>query len=56
VDRIWQPVDLLILLFALGLAWAHSPNPHDVTDNPTLIANRRAAAVEAATRIIATHA
>jgi AcrR family transcriptional regulator len=56
VDRAWQPVDLLVILFGIGLAWAHWPDPHAVTDDPTLIAHRRAAAVEAATRIIATHA
>jgi AcrR family transcriptional regulator len=54
VDRAWQPVDLLVILFGIGLAWVHWPDPHAVTDDPTLIARRRAAAVEAATRIIAT--
>jgi AcrR family transcriptional regulator len=54
VDRAWQPVDLLVILFGIGLAWAHWPDPHAVTDDPTLIAHRRAAVVEAATRIIAT--
>jgi TetR/AcrR family transcriptional regulator len=53
VDRAWQPRDLLVILFGIGLAWAHWPDPH-VTDDPTLVAHRRAAAVEAATRIIAT--
>jgi TetR/AcrR family transcriptional regulator len=56
VDRAWQPVDLLVILFGIGLAWAHWPDPHAITDSPTLIAHRRAAAVEAATRIIATRA
>jgi AcrR family transcriptional regulator len=56
VDRAWQPVDLLVILFGIGLAWAHWPDPHAVTDDPTLIAHRRAAAVEAAARIIATRA
>jgi Tetracyclin repressor-like, C-terminal domain len=54
VDPAWQPVDLLVLLFAIGLAWAQLPHPDAVTNDPTLIAQRRAAAVEAATRIIAT--
>jgi TetR/AcrR family transcriptional regulator len=54
VDRAWQPVDLLVILFGIGLAWAHWPDPHTVNDDPTLIAHRRIAAVEAATRIIAT--
>jgi AcrR family transcriptional regulator len=54
VDRAWQPVDLLVILSGIGLAWAHWPDPYAVTDDPTPIAHRRAAAVEAATRIIAT--
>jgi len=54
VDRAWQPAELLVLLFGIGMAWAHSPHPDSVTDDPALIASRRAAAVEAATRIIAT--
>jgi len=49
----WQPADLIVLLFATGLAWAHLPHPDAVTDDPAVIAHRRAAAVEAATRIIA---
>ncbi|MDT5124809.1 MAG: hypothetical protein QOH54_453 [Mycobacterium sp.] len=56
VDRAWQPVDLLVVLFGIGLAWAHWPDPHAVTDSATLIAHRRAAVVEAATRVIATRA
>ena len=56
VDRAWRPVDLLVILFGIALAWAHWPDPQAVTDDPTLIAHRRAAAVEAATRIIATRA
>jgi AcrR family transcriptional regulator len=56
VDRAWQPVDLLVILFGIALAWAHWPDPHAVTADPALIAHRRAAAVEAATRIIATRA
>jgi TetR/AcrR family transcriptional regulator len=56
VDRAWQPVDLLVVLFGIGLAWAHWPDPHAVTDSATLIAHRRAAVVEAATRVIASPA
>jgi AcrR family transcriptional regulator len=52
VDRAWQPVDLLVVLFGIGLAWAHWPDPHAVTDDPTLVAHRRAVVVEAATRVI----
>jgi AcrR family transcriptional regulator len=54
VDPDWQPADLLVLLFSIGLAWAQSPDPHSATDDPAINARRRAAAVEAASRIIAT--
>ena len=53
VDTWWQPVDLLVLLIGIGLAWMHLPHPDAVTDDPALIAHRRAAAVEAAARLIA---
>lgn len=53
VDRTWQPIDLLVVLIGIGLAWMHLPHPEAVTDDPILIAHRRAAAVEAATRVIA---
>ena len=56
VDPAWQPFDLIVLLFAIGLAWAHLPHPDAVTDDPAVIAARRAAAVEAARRIITTRA
>jgi AcrR family transcriptional regulator len=52
VDPGWQPADLIAMLFAIGLTWAHLPHPDAVTDDPAVIAQRRAAAVEAATRII----
>jgi AcrR family transcriptional regulator len=54
VDRTWLPMDLLVLLFGVALAWAHMPHPDAVTDDVAVIARRRAAAVEAASRIIAT--
>jgi TetR/AcrR family transcriptional regulator len=52
VDRTWLPIDLLVLLFGVALAWAHMPHPDAATDDVAVIARRRAAAVEAATRII----
>ncbi|MDT5069699.1 MAG: hypothetical protein QOK02_5854 [Mycobacterium sp.] len=52
VDIIWEPIDLLVLLFGVALAWAHMPHPDAANDDPAVIARRRAAAVEAATRII----
>lgn len=53
VDPAWQPIDLLVVLIGIGLAWMHLPHPEAVTDDPILIARRRAAAVDAANRVIA---
>jgi TetR/AcrR family transcriptional regulator len=55
VDPTWEPTDLITLLFGIGLAWANSPHPASSTGDASVVARRRAAAVEAATRIIATH-
>ena len=38
VDPAWQPADLIVLLFATGLAWAHLPHPDAVTDDPAVAA------------------
>jgi TetR/AcrR family transcriptional regulator len=46
-------MDLLVLLFGVALAWAQSPHPDAVTADPAVVAARRAAAVEAARRIVA---
>ncbi|CAN5286395.1 TetR family transcriptional regulator [soil metagenome] len=53
VDASWEPVELLVLLFGIGLAWAHAPGPQAADDEVGLAARQRAAAVEAASRIIA---
>jgi AcrR family transcriptional regulator len=53
VDPAWDPVDLLHLLFGVALAWAQTPHPDVATADPVVIAARRAAAVEAARRIVA---
>jgi AcrR family transcriptional regulator len=53
VDAVWRPMDLLVLLFGVGLAWAQSPHPDANTADPAIIAARREAAVEAARRIVA---
>ncbi|MGV0836089.1 TetR family transcriptional regulator [Mycolicibacterium thermoresistibile] len=53
VDESWDPVDLLVMLFGIGLAWAHWPHPDADKDDPATVRNRRAAAVEAAARVIA---
>jgi AcrR family transcriptional regulator len=53
VDAAWNPLDLLVLLFGIGLAWAQSPHPDALTADAAVIAARRAAAVEAARRVVA---
>ena len=53
VDTSWASVDLLVLLFGIGLAWAQFPDPQPDADDPAVIAARRASAVKAAARIIA---
>jgi TetR/AcrR family transcriptional regulator len=45
-------MELLTLLFGVALAWAQSPRPDAVTADPAIVAARRAAAVEAARRIV----
>jgi AcrR family transcriptional regulator len=51
VDPVWEPLDLLVMLFGVGLAWAQSPHPDAATGDLATVAARRAAAVEAARRI-----
>jgi AcrR family transcriptional regulator len=53
VDSGWDPMNLLVLLFGVGLAWAQSPHPDAATADRAVVAARRAAAVEAARRIVA---
>ncbi|OBI14114.1 MULTISPECIES: TetR family transcriptional regulator [unclassified Mycobacterium] len=55
VDPAWQPMDLMVLLFGIALAWANSPLAN-VPEGARVIARRRAAAVEAAARLIAPRA
>jgi Tetracyclin repressor-like, C-terminal domain len=52
VDPAWDPQQLLVLLFAIGLGWAHWPDPAAATRDVKVLARRRAAAVEAAARIV----
>jgi AcrR family transcriptional regulator len=52
VDPAWEPQQLLVLLFAIGLGWAHWPDPAAATTDVHVVASRRAAAVEAAARIV----
>jgi AcrR family transcriptional regulator len=52
VDTAWDPQQLLVLLFAIALAWAHWPDPAAATTDAAVIAGRRAAAVEAAARLV----
>jgi AcrR family transcriptional regulator len=53
VDPAWRPEDLIVMLFAIGLSWAHLPHPDAVTDDSATLAHRRAVAVDAAGRLIA---
>lgn len=52
VDKSWRPMDLLVLLVGVGLAWAQSPHPDARTSDPEVVAARRADVVEAARRIV----
>lgn len=52
VDSVWQPMELLVLLFGVGLSWALSPHPDARTVDPDVVARRRADVVEAARRIV----
>ncbi|OBI87728.1 TetR family transcriptional regulator [Mycobacterium asiaticum] len=52
VDPSWRPMDLLVLLVGVGLAWAQSPHPDARTSDPEVVAARRADVVEAARRIV----
>lgn len=54
VDTAWRPEDLIVMLFSIGLSWAHLPHPDAVTDDPAVLAHRRAVAVDAAGRLVAT--
>jgi hypothetical protein len=50
VDPSWKPEDLIVLLFGVGLAWAHLPDA--VAADEATIAHRRGVVIEAARRII----
>jgi hypothetical protein len=52
VDPAWEPQQLLVLLFAIGLGFAHWPDPAAATTDPKAVARRRAAVVEAAARVV----
>jgi AcrR family transcriptional regulator len=52
VDPAWEPQELLVLLFAIGLGFAHWPDPAAATTDPKAVASRRAAVVEAAARVV----
>lgn len=52
VDPVWEPEQLLVLLFAIALGWAHWPDPEAATTDAGAIARRRSAAVEAAARVV----
>lgn len=52
VDPRWEPQQLLVLLFAVALAWAQWPDPEALTTEVDVLACRRAAVVEAAARMV----
>ncbi|MEU1995524.1 TetR family transcriptional regulator [Nocardia gamkensis] len=52
VDAAWEPLELVVMLFGIGLAWAQWPDPSAATDDPVVIERRRANAVEAAARVV----
>ncbi|MDX1871262.1 TetR family transcriptional regulator [Mycolicibacterium sp. 120266] len=52
VDPSWKPDDLIVLLFGVGLAWAHLPDAVTGAADETTIAHRRTLVIEAARRII----
>ncbi|MCV7194348.1 TetR family transcriptional regulator [Mycolicibacterium brumae] len=53
IDAGWDPEELIVMLFGLALSWAGWPHPAAGADDAAVVAGRRAAAVEAAARIIA---
>ncbi|SON63692.1 HTH-type transcriptional repressor [Mycobacterium simulans] len=52
VDPAWEPQQLVVLLFGIALGWARWPDPAMATTDAHVLASRRAAAVEAAARIV----
>ena len=52
VDPAWEPEQLLVLLFGISLGWAYWPDPSAATTDANVLADRRAAAVEAAARVV----
>ena len=53
IDSSWVPLDLLVLLFGIALAWAQFPDASSAWNDPATLAARRSAAVEAARRVLA---
>lgn len=53
VDPRWDPEQLVIMLFGLGMAWAHWPDQIGLSDDEHAAAQRRAAVVEAAAKVVA---
>ena len=53
IDSSWAPLDLLVLLFGIALAWAQFPDASSTWNDPATLAARRAAAVDAANRLLA---
>ncbi len=53
IDSSGEPLDLLVLLFGMALAWAQFPDTSSAWNDPATLVARRAAAVEAARRVLA---
>lgn len=53
IDTSWVAPDLLVLLFGMALSWAQFPDTSSAWNDPATLAARRAAAVEAARRVLA---
>lgn len=52
VDKRWDPQELVVMLFGVGMSWAHWPDHAFDTSDEAVIARRRADTVEAARRLI----
>lgn len=53
IDSSWAPLDLLVMLFGIALAWAQFPDASSAWNDPATLATRRAAAIDAAKRLLA---
>lgn len=52
VDARWEPMELLSMLFGIGMAWARWPRQDDIADDTAVVTARCSAAIETAARIV----